>query len=753
MHSTRAEREALLWGGLWRVNLNVEVATAFLTDSASGLMSANGDAGGSSDESTSLLRSVYQSLGSCLPDDLLRIEHTRSHSGHFWNELADRLAGKVRLDPSAFPAPAPPCPRWKQLTVHIPTLMQRDWTFLDPDKDALCFCHPDPPMAAPADTPQQDCSTSHEIHIDLCVATANVMSLFSSEAGGTGKVSYLQAQFDSVGLHIVGIQEARGQAGTFESDSWLRFATSCDRGQLGVELWLSKKTPYAKGPHGPIRFGRSHVAVVDASPRHLLARLDAPGLHTWILVGHAPHNGAPEDVRQTWWANLASDATLQRQHDGLLPVLQAEGPRRPVRQPDGAELFALQDRESLLDAFFEEMTEDASPSPLEARLRRVILARPWSWSRCCDALWRLASDITPDDAAAAGETLDFIRDTLYALASPEAWPFLETVDDEPLKFKDVPTEQWTGHLRAHLAVAEQTSGLHIPRAFSRDRVVLHFFSGRRRFGDLQDFMERFPCGDSTVLHVISLDLVFDTQWADLANPSTQIWWLECIKARWVVAMLAGPPCCTWSQARGKVVEGRKRAPRIIRTAAQPWGLDLLAVRELLQLLEGNVLLMFCVEALFELWTVGGAGILEHPATPDDSAKASVWRTAPLQFLQSLDGFRLVTVWQGLYGAKSPKPTQLLVLNMPLFHEHLRMDALTTQMPQQISIGINKAGEWATTGLKEYPPCLNRSMARSMMDFISQAPVSPDIQPSPLFWRTVEPMQASYGHQMGKDFHG
>ena len=103
----------------------------------------------------------------------------------------------------------------------------------------------------------------------------------------------------------------------------------------------------------------------------------------------------------------------------------------------------------------------------------------------------------------------------------------------------------------------------IPRCFGRERYLLHFFSGRRRVGDLQFYLDQFSAVDF-VLHTVSIDIVVDSAMGDLMSTATQDHWLCAIRSGFVVGLIGGPPCETWSRARGREIEGR-RGPRILRT--------------------------------------------------------------------------------------------------------------------------------------------------------------------------------------------
>ena len=103
--------------------------------------------------------------------------------------------------------------------------------------------------------------------------------------------------------------------------------------------------------------------------------------------------------------------------------------------------------------------------------------------------------------------------------------------------------------------------------------------------------------------------------------------------------------------------------RVLRVPEDPWGLPSLRLKELRQIRVGNDLMGFILEAVVMLYCVGGVAALEHPAAPVSESSVSIWRTPILALLSSLPGIDHVSLAQGLWGAKSPKPTSFLVVNI------------------------------------------------------------------------------------------
>lgn len=207
-----------------------------------------------------------------------------------------------------------------------------------------------------------------------------------------------------------------------------------------------------------------------------------------------------------------------------------------------------------------------------------------------------------------------------------------------------------------------------PRWFGRERYVIHVFSGRRRAGDFQGFLDRMAADLADFqIFVISLDIVIDSVWGNICDLHTRNFWKSAIRQRCVVGLLGGPPCETSSRARGRHITGCRMGPRILRTRQLSWGKSSLRLKELHQLSVGNELMGFVLESIVELYCTGGIAAMEHPAPPKEPEAASIWKTPLLQLLIQLPGIELLQFAQGLWGAKSPKPTSLLVLNIPSWH--------------------------------------------------------------------------------------
>ena len=156
------------------------------------------------------------------------------------------------------------------------------------------------------------------------MGTYNVRSLYRGPDGHQGKLNYARrAQFKEHRLNFLGLQEARTDAGSFLTDEVFRLATGHVNGTLGLELWVNLSQPYGFLGKKPLLFCRRHFTVVHAGPRLLLTHVTAPGFDSWICVAHAPHCGAPEIVRHSWWESLSTTLAQFCQREDLFLLIDA----------------------------------------------------------------------------------------------------------------------------------------------------------------------------------------------------------------------------------------------------------------------------------------------------------------------------------------------------------------------------------------------------------------------------------------------
>ena len=263
--------------------------------------------------------------------------------------------------------------------------------------------------------------------------------------------------------------------------------------------------------------------------------------------------------------------------------------------------------------------------------------------------------------------------------------------------------------------------------------IIHLYAGRRRADDFHAQMQQLigtaSTSDSPAIIVISIDTaISDT----MDVHSSRIWsfLLSAARAGRILALLLGPPCETWSNARFAQLLDEDGAPlkgpRPLRSASNCWGLDGLSLAELEQIAVGNCLLLrglwLCIPVAF----AGGSVLLEHPAPPHQLERPAIWRTGIILLLLR-DGwmFRRHTCAQGRHGAHGRKPTTLLHAHCPIID--VLAENATEPDPAQLQplIGKDTEGCFRTSKAKEYPTNLCRCFALA-------------------FWRQISQRQLTYG---------
>ena len=251
--------------------------------------------------------------------------------------------------------------------------------------------------------------------------------------------------------------------------------------------------------------------------------------------------------------------------------------------------------------------------------------------------------------------------------------------------------------------------IHRPLQY-RQIFVAHLFSGRRRVGDFQDWaMQEVWSSPHFATIALSVDIIFSEEWGNLSNPRTYSWFVDAIKAQYLVGILAGPPCETWSVARERGLY-EDNGPIPLRSSTALSGFGGLTNKETRQLCVGNELLGVAVMMATQLWIAGGICIIEHPSEPKKATAPSIWRTEALRFLLAHEENKRFLVHQGYFGARSAKPTEFLITHTPKSVEQIfRSNWVRLDLPATVSVGVNDQGEFHTASLKEYPLALSRSL--------------------------------------------
>ena len=433
--------------------------------------------------------------------------------------------------------------------------------------------------------------------------------------------------------------------------------------------------------------------------------------------------------------------------DNKLPPIAAAGPH-PQAVP-GRD-FDLEHQ-----ALYEEIILgilETDTAAYESYVRQCIQRHPISWTKCRLTLMEAHRQCVEGFLDVDPEHMQACVAVLQHLSKEVAWPFL--AKQQCMTQPSVPSQE---ELDIKIIEARIVTDRHaVPRQLGRERVFLHAFSGRRRAGDLQHYLEAAFArnADGVLLHVVSMDVVIDSEWGDACRQATRDFWLRGALSGFVQGGLCGPPCETWSQARFvDTAETTDRQPRPLRSLECLWGLPSLSLRELGQVDVGNELLLFSIDLMICLARSEGLGVLEHPGEPADEDKPSIWRLPIIQLLRQLPGFEFVDFAQGLLGAKSPKPTRFLTLNMASLPTFLHGHRLCPDLPRTSAIGKTAEGQWATTSLKEYPPALNKALGESFAYHLLQFPHQQASVIDEVFLDRCRSMHVSaFGEHYGHDCH-
>ena len=194
-----AEREALIWAGLWRLSIDSDIPTVFCFDSVTAGHFASGQFGSSQPSAQHrLLRGIFQSIESLLGQEHFGMHHVHGHCGLVWNELVDAAARYNSSTVCFNLRQALNVQKWRTVLYHLwmlfggpstPCLKEGGFDVTPPDIPAASR---DLPQCFPAG---QSMLTSTHAEMLVSFATANVRTLSTGPTGYKGKIDYLQEQF------------------------------------------------------------------------------------------------------------------------------------------------------------------------------------------------------------------------------------------------------------------------------------------------------------------------------------------------------------------------------------------------------------------------------------------------------------------------------------------------------------------------------------------------------------------------------
>ena len=280
----------------------------------------------------------------------------------------------------------------------------------------------------------------------------------------------------------------------------------------------------------------------------------------------------------------------------------------------------------------------------------------------------------------------------------------------------------------------------------------HLFSGHRRDHDVQSYAERWGGILSDAL-VLSVDIIFDVSTADLTDPAKLNLFIQAMREGLLQAIVAGPPCETWSVAR----ETNDDGPRPLRDSTFLSGKPALTRRELKQVSIGNQLLGATLRLFLEALCTKTFALVEHPAEAKYRPTApSIWKLPIIQLFMRQPNCTSVHLFQGLFGAASAKPTQFLLANaLDGAFDYIHQYQTTVALPEAVSIGKNKDGEWKTMRLKAYPPALCRAIVSLAEASLAKTTWTEPPSDPAWFHKAIASLCSEFDFNvgMGRDFAG
>eukprot|EP00435_Cladocopium_sp_Y103_P066007 s750_g28.t1 len=278
-----------------------------------------------------IMGQFLRSLHRCLETKLrcsINHRHVTAHTGEPGNELVDTLAFQAASGHSLHELTP-----WFDHILSKPFVSAAEWMWylFRPDLlwEGSYVLFPAGPLSVPPHdvfpqkfmqerSPEDGTSGA----LDVCFATCNVLSLLpstvkcrdpnlaSARVGPARQESLLQ-QFHDAGVHIFAWQETRLRQMSNRHDDryWLYRSTANEHGQYGIIVGLHRTFPVGQieRPGSPVQnvyLLDTEVAVIAASPRFLILRVDNPLLRCVLIAGHAPHTGAGEATIHRWWSDL-----------------------------------------------------------------------------------------------------------------------------------------------------------------------------------------------------------------------------------------------------------------------------------------------------------------------------------------------------------------------------------------------------------------------------------------------------------------
>ena len=252
----------------------------------------------------------------------------------------------------------------------------------------------------------------------------------------------------------------------------------------------------------------------------------------------------------------------------------------------------------------------------------------------------------------------------------------------------------------------------LKRKEHRTMVVMHFFAGDRRPGDVREWVGHISQREGLDVEVISIDLAYDPLW-DLTCPSTFHRIMQLIEEGLIDIVIGGPPCWTVARSRHRALPGG--GPRPLRFRWCVWGRQNLRPHERARLDEANTLWINYLAICEGVGVRGGAWLWEHPDDPGCSPFPSIWITDEMIGVEDRTGATRARLHQCAFGGISVKPTCFSgTLHGLAELDQVHCPGLSEQHWHGPSVGPDGKGGFLTRRLQSYPSELCRQLAERIV---------------------------------------
>ena len=246
----------------------------------------------------------------------------------------------------------------------------------------------------------------------------------------------------------------------------------------------------------------------------------------------------------------------------------------------------------------------------------------------------------------------------------------------------------------------------------RTMVVMHFFAGDRRPGDVHEWLDKIAQHEGLEVETISIDLASDPLW-DLTCPNTFHKIMMLVEEGLIDLVLGGPPCSTVARSRHRALPGG--GPRPLRFRWCVWGRPGLRPHERVRLEEANTLWINYLTICEGVGARGGAWLWEHPADPGVSPYPSIWITDEMMGVEERTGATRAVLHQCAFGGISVKPTCFAGTIHGLAELNgVKCPGVNSQHWHGPSVGPDGAGGFLTRRLQAYPSGLCRELAERIV---------------------------------------